>query len=511
MPQDALTTPEVTGPAPSSRPADPPLPPSDRPEASILGVLRHKHFRVMWIAAFGSYVGNWFEFVAIGWLLAQETKSEDWMAFRAAAQLCPTLVLGMWAGLIADSVNRRTLLIVTQVAMMVIALAMAAAAWFDLANRWVLVSLALAQGIAIAFNMPAWQVLTPRLVPRSELTAAITLSGISFNAARVVGPAIAGAIMRAFQNAPPATLAAGTAAVILTAEGAIPSQGSAHGAGVLLLFNALTFIGVMAAVFTTPDAPAPPDMRGAWRRPIVIWTRSKEAIRWVWSNKGARAVFWAIVFFALLATPVLQLLPLMVSEVYHAREDSYGLLLAMMGLGAVAAGLAMKHVPRWYPMHHFIPLSITLGGLTILLFTLAPSLPWAMFAMPFVGIFWMWGFNSTGAAMQHLVSDEMRGRVSAVTNTIAMGLMPLGTVIASQAGRAAESTLHNINPKWVDSGTRPQLGLAATSLILIAAGLFMLIWRTPEIDGLKPGDPKYDRKPGLWRGITANAHRRRSR
>ncbi|CAG0954313.1 hypothetical protein PHYC_00375 [Phycisphaerales bacterium] len=479
---------------------------SEQTDGHVFEVLRHTHFRTMWFAAFGSYVGNWFEFVAIGWLLSQETKSEDWMALRATAQLCPTLLLGMLAGLIADSVNRRTLLIVTQFGMMVIALAMAGAVFAGWANRWVLVGLSLAQGVAVAFNMPAWQVLTPRLVPRNELTQAITLSGISFNIARVVGPALAGGIMRAFQGAAPAAV---TAAVVLTAEGALPRMGSTRGAAALLLFNALTFVVVMLAVLTTPDAPAPAEMRGAWRHPAVIWTRSREAIRWVWTHKGPRAVFLAIVVFAMFATPLMQLMPLLVSEVYHSKEDSYGILLATMGVGAVMGGLGMKLVPRWYPMHHFIPVAITLGGVFILLLSLAETVPWAMFQMFFVGIFWMWGFNSTAAAMQNLVDDQMRGRVSAVVNTIAMGLMPLGTYVASRAGHAGDAVLRRAAPGIVDSGTGTQVGLATTSIVLIGAGAVMLIWRTPEVDGLRPGDAGYDRRPGLWRGITAGAHRPR--
>jgi len=479
--------------------------PVDQSEGGLFEVLRHKHFRTIWLAAFGSYVGNWFEFVAIGWLLSQETKSEDWMAFRAAAQLCPTLLLGMYGGIVADSVNRRTLIIATQFVMMLIALAMAATVYLGMANKWVLVGLSLAQGIAVAFNTPAWQVLTPRLVPRADLTKAITLSGISFNMARVVGPAFAGVIMRAFQGPAPA---AATAAVILTAEGALPGAGSVRGAGVLLLFNACTFIVVMLAVLTTPDAPAPDDMRGAWRRPSVVWTRSVEAIRWVWVHPGPRAVFLAIVVFALLATPVIQLMPLLVSEVYREKADSYGVLLAIMGVGAVVGGLGMKAVPRWYPMHHFIPTAITFGGIFILAFSLSQDAYWGTFFMFFVGIFWMWGFNSTAAAMQNLVDDSMRGRVSAVTNTIAMGLMPLGTVIASRSGHAGEWLLRRTAPSLVHPGTGTQIGLAVVSVILIVAGAVMLTWRTPEVDGLHPGDPGYDRSPGLWRGLTARAHRR---
>ena len=397
-----------------------------------LGVLRHPHFRTIWLAAFGSYVGNWFEFVAVRWLVAEEVRSlgdqsisaERWMAYLSVAQLCPTLLLGMYGGLVADSVNRRSLLVATQAAMMAIAVAMATAAYTGHANRWMLLGLCLAQGIAVPFNMPAWQVLTPRLVPKSELTQAITLNGISFNVGRTIGPAIAGIIMAMF-----------TTHMVEGAEvSAEVGGGSGRGAAALLLFNAFTFIVVMIAVLRTPDAPAPAELRLAWRHPGVVLSRSLDALRWVWMHKGPRAVMLALVTFALLATPVMPLMVLMSRDVHHGNEAQFGFFTAIMGVGAVSGGLAMRLVPKWYPMHHFIPTAIMLGGVFMLGFALAPWVWLALFFLFFVGVWWMWGFNSTNAAMQHLCSEEMRGRVSAVVNTIAIGFMPLGPFVVGWAG-----------------------------------------------------------------------------
>jgi MFS family permease len=500
----------------------PPSPPSPtlNASASPLLALRHPHFRLIWFAAFGSYLGNWFEFVAVRWLVTDEAKAleaagtpiraEDWMAYLSIAQLGPTLFLGLFGGLVADSVNRRSLLIATQLAMMVIALAMAAAAFTGHANRWTLLVLVLAQGVVVPFNNPAWQVLTPRLVPKDELHLAITLNGISFNIARTVGPAIAGLIMALFKS--PAVAAAVPTGILLVASGDATAtvhafEGTSRGAAALLLFNALTFIGVMLAVLKTPDAPAPPELAGAWRHPGVAFARSKEALAWVWSRKGPRAVVAAIVVFAVLATPVMPLMSVLVHDVHSGREDTFGVFVAVMGLGAVTGGLAMKYVPPWYPMHHFIPLSCTLGGVFILLFGLADDTAWSLFTLFFVGVFWMWGFNSTAVALQKLAPDDMRGRISSVVNMIAMGLMPLGPIVASATGHAAERLLVSSSLLHKTPGLSTQLGLAICAAILIVASLVMLIWRTPEVDNIDPSDPTYDRRPGLLRGIFAPNHR----
>jgi MFS family permease len=481
----------------------PPSPPSAASTSrSPLLALRHPHFRLIWFAAFGSYLGSWFEFVAVRWLVTEEAKNletmgvkihaEDWMAYLSIAQLGPTLFLGLFGGIVADSVNRRTLLVATQLAMMLIALAMAAAAFTGHADRWTLLVLVLCQGIAVPFNNPAWQVLTPRLVPKDDLSLAITLNGISFNVARTLGPAIAGVIMAVFKTPMP-TLG--------------DLQTTSHGAAALLLFNALTFIGVMIAVLKTPDAPAPPELVGAWRHPGRALERSKEALSWVWHRKGPRAVLFAVVVFAVLATPVMPLMSLMVHDVHRGDEDTFGVFIAVMGLGAVSGGLAMRYVPPWYPMHHFIPFSCTFGAVFILLFAMADNKEWALFTLFFVGVFWMWGFNSSAVAMQKLAPDDMRGRISAVVNTIAMGLMPVGPLMASAFGHVAERWITTTGLMASSPGLSTQLGIAACALLLLAASLVMLIWRTPEVDNIDPSDPTYDRQPGLIRGIFAPNHR----
>jgi MFS family permease len=111
----------------------------------------------------------------------------------------------------------------------------------------------------------------------------------------------------------------------------------------------------------------------------------------------------------------------------------------------------------------------------------------------------MWTFNSAFAALQLLVDDRMRGRVMAIVNVLSFGAMPVGTLIAGALGEAISGR------KGDGFGT--QLGLGALAIMLAVGGLVMLTWRTPEIDGLKPGDPGYERLPGLLRGITASAHR----
>lgn len=463
-----------------------------------LGVMRFKHYRRVISASFVSNIGGWMEMIGIQMIVARATGSLKMLGYFAAAQLLPILFVGIFGGLVADRVNRKKLLVTTQALLMGIAGCVAAASHWqaDLPTiHWlghlgdasglvaVLFMLSIAQGIVLAFNMPAWQVLTPRLVPRSELTQAINMNGISFNGARVVGPALAG--------------------VVLGWIGATP----------LFLVNTATFLGVLIAVSTTPDAPAP------LVKPTHPWRQVREAAAFIFGQKGPLCVFIAIVFMSLLAAPLIRMMPLYVMDVFGlqgaAADSATGALISVLGVGAVLGGIGLKFFPAWYPKHHFIPMALTGAGLTITAFGLTSSI-WAGYAaMLFVGVFWIWGYNPAWGAIQNLVGDDMRGRVMAITNVAVFGVTAAGNIASGLLGEGMQNLLASgrvgaFTPERATAiGTH--LSIAGLSAVLIVAGAVMLIWRVPEVDGLMPGDPGYGpKRHNLWDGLTARSHRPRA-
>lgn len=436
--------------------------------------LRHPHFRNVQIAAFGSSVGTWMESVGVQWLMAEQTRSPIMMGWLAAAQMGPMLCLGLLGGLVADRVNRKTLLMCTGAAMMIIAALLALASYHQFTSPTFLIVLSLFQGIATAFNIPAWQVLTPRLVQREELARAITINGMQFNLARVVGPGLGGVLM------------------------------ALYGPTILFTINSLSFVGVIIAVAATPDAPA---MRQGQRLFSGAWAQIGQAFSFVFRSPGPRAIFLGLTLFATLAVPIIRFLPLFVSEVFHAEERTYGLLLSIMGVGAVAGGFLKKLIPSWYPTHHLLPLSILCGATSVLAFALAPNVPIASVTIFFVGVFWLWTFTTALAAMQLLVAEEMRGRVMAVCNTATFGAMPLGSVLVGALGESIVSLELAGRTTREMTGLAVRSGVGAAAIVLLIAALVMLIWRTPEIDALDPGQSHDRRRPALLRGLTASNHR----
>jgi len=432
------------------------------------GVLRHAPFRRVWLGAMVSSIGTWMEGLGVQWLMAEQTGSSVMLGWLAAAQLGPMLVLGMFGGLATDRLDRRKLLLVTQTIMMLIAVGLAVASAADLATPPVLLALGLLNGVAMAFNTPAWQVLTPRLVPRAELHRAIALQGMQFNLARVVGPALAGLLL------------AQTSATVLFA------------------LNAVSFVAVLAAIASTAPAPAPVGPPAAARAQIL------EALRFVFGRPGPRALFTMLVLLSALAAPLQRMLPLFVADVFHGSETDYGLLLGLFGAGAVLGGLTLGRWPGWYPRHHLVPLALTLTGACMTLFCATRNLALAGVWIFLAGLVWIWAFSSMMTAVQLLVTDTMRGRVLSVTNMAMFGAMPVGSLLAAVLGERLGGWL------GASSGLAAvQLGVGTMALTLTLTGVLLLMFRTPEIDDPIPGVYVPQRARSLWRGLTAAAHRPR--
>ncbi|MFO0858610.1 MAG: MFS transporter [Phycisphaerales bacterium] len=459
-----------------------PAPTSARP--STFGVLRHTHFRNIWIAAFISSLGGWMEIVGVQWAMTKATLAPEWtahsslsapimMGYLGAAQLSPQLFLGLVGGVCADMFNRKTMLIITQAVRMVIAAVLCVLAFRGVISPWLLILLGGLDGCAMAFNIPAWQVLTPRLVPREELIAAITLNGLQFNLARALGPAIGGLLL------------------------SIPGQDNPW---LLFLLNTISYLFILVAICFTPDAPAPEHPPG-----YSPWSLVREAWKYLLHHRAPLYLIIAISVFSMLATPLLRMMPIIVKQTYlpgkpeDIQERTYGILLGLMGVGAVIGALGLKRIPVWYPKHHFVPLSITCCGLCLCWYAFSTNMYVAGAAVLITGVFWMWSFNAAFSALQLLVDDRIRGRVLAICNTISFGAMALGAVGAGAIGELVAGK-H-------DEGVGAHAGLGVCSIALVLVGAVMLTWRVPEIDGIAPGEPGYDKKPGLLRGILATTHR----
>src|SRR5229473_2965349 len=179
--------------------------------------LSHPVFRALWIASLVSNIGTWMQNVSAAWAMTSLSPSPLMVALVQSATSLPVFFVGLPAGAVADIVDRRRLLLVTQTWMLAAAALLAVLAFVDLMTPTTLLVLTFALGVGVAMNTPTWQAITPELVPRSELTRAVALNAPPINIGRAIGPAIGGVLLA--------------------------------GAGAVFALNAASFVAVLAVVY----------------------------------------------------------------------------------------------------------------------------------------------------------------------------------------------------------------------------------------------------------------------
>src|SRR5258705_13511974 len=250
-------------------------------------VLRHRAFRWIWIGALVSNVGNWMEAVAQSWLVQQQTNSPFMGELLAASEFVPHAVLMLAAGWLADHYDRRKLLLLGQITMMILGAVLAVAAHLGLATPGVIIALSFAEGAAWATVTPSWQAIVPALVPREELPAAIALNSAQFNTARLLGPMLAGAL-----------LTTASAAVVFD-------------------INVVSFLGIVIVLLLvrTPKARLASAQTSGGE--LVHSGGIRPAVRWAVHEPGPRRIILGVFVFALLAAPVQGLLPAIADQALH--------------------------------------------------------------------------------------------------------------------------------------------------------------------------------------------------
>ena len=428
----------------------------------MFAVLRHPAFRWIWLGALVSNTGNWMEAVAQSWLVQQQTGSPFMVELLAASEFVPHAVLMLAAGWLADHYNRRKLLLAGQSVMMVLGAVLAVAAHLGWATPWVIIAISFAEGAAWASVTPSWQAVVPALVPRSELPSAIALNSAQFNTARLLGPMIAGALL------------------------------STAGAAFVFDVNVASFVGIVAvlALIRVPEAELAAAHTSSGE--LAHSGGIRPAVRWAAYEPGPRRIILGIFAFALLAAPVQGLMAPMADEVLHIGAHGYGILLSCLGAGAIAGALTLARLPRSYPRHHLIPISMLAFALCALVYGASrwPLLSGA--ALVVGGVFWVWSLASSTTAMQLLVPEALRGRAMSVLALATTGPLPLGHLLGGTVARAF--------------GVRA--GILASCGVLAAFAAWSALAREPGIDAMKlPPPPARGLRAALWEALTAASHR----
>ncbi|MBI2777074.1 MAG: MFS transporter [Chloroflexi bacterium] len=366
--------------------------------------VRHRNFRLYWIGQIVSLVGTWMQTVSQPWLVLLLGGSYIQLGVVVALQFAPSLALAPLGGVLADRVDKRRLLLVTQSVAALQALVLFGLTVTDVVQIWHIMVLALALGFVNALDMPVRQSFAAELVPREDLMNAITLNSASFNLARVVGPAVAGITLAIF------------------------------GPAFNFAVNAVSYLGVLIALRRMDPAAMQPISRPA-EVPSVRSSLS-EGVRYALRTPN---VLWPLVLLAgvgIFGMNFQTLLPLFARYTLNLEADGFGALFAAMGVGSLIGSLTLAFMGGRRPLVWMI-----LGGATsFVLFELLLGLSRSVFAafivIVFVGFSSMLMVNTINVTVQRNVPDALRGRVMALYVTVFAGSTPIGGLIAGSVAQA---------------------------------------------------------------------------
>jgi len=361
--------------------------------------LRNPNFRLFWSGNFLSNIGTWMQNVAQGWLVLVLTNSAFWLGVVGFAGSIPFLIFTLFGGVIADRVDKRRLLLVTQTVMMMLAFLLAALAWFKVITVWEVAAIAFMNGVAMSMNAPSYQAMVPRLVKREDLTNAIALNSAQFNMSRILGPTLGGYAMAIF------------------------------GVAGNFFLNGVSFLAVLWALTHIEY----PDEKPA--RHESMWASLRGGFAYLHENKQMLVLMWMTVAASLFGIPFLTFIPYFAKVQLNAGESGLGWLLAASGFGAVLGAMTVaiagmiRHRGRVLTVAGVIFFLAIIGFSESHSFALSECLA---FFEGYCGIMMISCFN---VSIQHLSSDEMRGRVMSIYATSFLGLPPLGALLAGELSR----------------------------------------------------------------------------
>jgi MFS family permease len=420
--------PEVTTPSPRAV--------GGLPWRDTFAALKHRNFRLFITGQFVSLIGGWMQSTAEGWLVYRLTGSKVMLGTVAAAWSLPMLLLSVWGGSVADRHPKRTVILFTQSAMMLLAFAFAALVWSGRIQPWHILALAALEGVAMAFDSPARQAFTVEMTSREHLMNAISLNSSIFNGARVVGPAVAGLLM-------------------------------AHvGMAWCFFLNGLSFTAVLAGLLMMRlprfVAPAEPS---STRRHVL------EGLTYVAGHRRVRLLLLLLGVVGIFGWSYAILLPAYAADNLHVGERGYGVLLSANGIGALLGALTVATYGSRVRPRRMIFGGLWVFSAMLVLLAVVRWFPLVLLCLAVGGWGMLLSLSTTNTMVQTSVSDAMRGRVMGIWGLVLGGTIPLG----------------GLESGWLSQAVGVPWTIATGALICAAAGLFT--WRAAHRNLPAPVEP----------------------
>jgi len=359
-----------------------------------VAALRHPNFAKFWTGALISNIGTWMQNVTVPYVIYDRTHSAALVGVAGFCQFIPAMVLGPIGGSLADRHPRRTILVITQSIMAVLAFALWGTYVAGLASTPVLIGLVLLGGVVAGINIPSWQSFVTELVPRESLLNAVTLNSAQFNAARAVGPAIAGAVL-------------------------------AFGPSWAFLANGVSYVAVLVALALVRLPARPP----ARERTGGFVSEFRESLQYTRRHRGMLLAVSLVGAVAFLGNPLFQLVPVFSKAVFHVGPSGYGVLTGALGTGGVLGAILLGSLGDVRRRGRLVSIALVGYAFAVMAFGAAPTFGFALVAMVATGMGFLTVVASLNTSVQLLVPEALRGRVMALYIMTFTGSYPLGSLI----------------------------------------------------------------------------------
>ena len=369
----------------------------------MIRALRHRNFQLFFSGQLISLIGTWMDNIAEGWLVYRLTHSALLLGAATFAGQIPVFLLAPLGGVIADRWDRRKVVIGTQSASMTIAFTLAGLTLAGKITVWEVIVLAACMGAVNAVDIPTRQAFLVQMVGREDLMNAIALNSSMFNAARVVGPSIAGLLV------------------------------AWKGEGWCFFANAVSYIAVIAGLAAMNIEPTV--------RPVHVGSpldHLAEGFHFVRQTAPIKAILLLIALVSLVAAPYTVLMPIFAARILHGNAKTLGVLMGATGVGAVIGALLLAARSGIRGLGRWVALACGGFGASLILFAFSHWYWVSVALLVPVGFCVMVQMASSNTLIQSMVPDRLRGRVMSIYSMMFMGMMPLGALLAGWlAGRTS--------------------------------------------------------------------------
>jgi len=364
----------------------------------IFSSLEIRNFKLYWIGTVLSSIGTWIQMVAQSWLIFQLTNSEFLLGFIGFLSSIPILVFSLPSGVIADKKDKRYILIFTQSALMILSFILGFLTSSGSIKVWHIMIIVLFTGSIMALDGPARQSFVLELVGSEKLTNAIGLNSAAFNAARVIGPAIAGVII------------------------------GSMGAAVCFYINGISFIAVIAALLAMKKTKIFQNYKSQNQN---IWDNLKQGFNYLFSNKKVLLLIVLVGIQSLIVMPYATFMPVFAESVFHKGAKGLGILMSSAGFGALLGALYVATFSSKSARNEKIIIqSYGILSVSLILFAISKIYYLSIVFLVFIGWATITSIGNINSLLQINVPDELRGRIMSMFMLAFAGIIPFGSLLA---------------------------------------------------------------------------------